>query len=229
MQYESSRCQSFGHGHPATPARAGVSPRPDSPVVDTRPLEEERDPFSSFALALLCQIGSGKWGRISALARTSSASRLAGVGVFARTARRAPAELAGQRHGPLAERNRRSDKVVLSDRERQVGPYLRPCSNILGVPPCRRRRFHANGKADACGTRRAETRPTCRTERRSDKVAMADRERRVGPYLRPCSNILGVPPCRRRRLSRERQGGRLRNSPGRDTAHLPNGTGDLTK
>ena len=63
--------------------------------------------------ALLCQIGSGKWGRISALARTSSASRLAGVGVFARTARRAPAELAGQRHGPLAERNRRSDKVVL--------------------------------------------------------------------------------------------------------------------
>ena len=67
-------------------------------------------------LALLCQIGSGKWGRISALARTSSASRLAGVGVFARTARRAPAELAGQRHGPLAERNRRSDRVVLAAR-----------------------------------------------------------------------------------------------------------------
>ena len=55
-------------------------------------------------LALLCQIGSGKWARISALARTSSASRLAGVGVL------------------------------------------------------------ANGKAGACGTRRAETRPTCRTE-----------------------------------------------------------------
>ena len=102
-------------------------------------------------------IGSGQWGRISALARTSSASRLAGVGVFARTARRAPAELAGQRHGPLAERNRR--------RERPVGPYLRPCSNILGVPPGRRRRCRANGKAGACGTRRAETRPTCGTER----------------------------------------------------------------
>ena len=81
---------------------------------------------------------------------------------------------------------------LLSDRERQVGSYLRPGSNIPGVPPCRRRRFRASGKAGACGTRRAETRPTCRTEQATGAASGA-----VPP---PLLNILGVPPCRRRRF-----------------------------
>ena len=82
-----------GHRRTAATAIGSVGRSADGHTV--------RSPATTVRLpARLCPIGSGKWGRISALARTASASRLAGVGVFARTARRAPAELAGQRHGP---------------------------------------------------------------------------------------------------------------------------------